>query len=454
MKFLSICVLILACSAPAWAKAVKVQETPLPNGLKVEEYRLSNGLQLLLVPDHSAPVITYQVWIKAGSATEKLDPRLKRTGLAHLFEHMMFRGTPKNPDQVFDQKMSAAGAVDENASTYFHRTSFHESLPKNKLPLAFELESDRMAHLALDEKLFKTELGAVFGEKKMREDRPGLVAYEKLWDLAFEQSPYKWNTMGTTEELNSFTVADAQYFYKTYYAPNNAAVIVLGDFSVPEALKLAEKYYGKMKAQKIPDHPLPVEPPQEKAKELRITHPLATSDIVMLGYKTPAMTSPDMPVLNVAAAVLAYGDGSWLEQEMVQTGLASSVSADPSETRYPSLFTVSAQLAPGKSADDALQVIHGAVDRLRDGKISPEELERAKNQYLLFSYTDLLKLSNIGETLGEALASSGNYLRDFEILGQVKTVTVADVQRVARKYFTDTGSSTLILTPPQKGKQQ
>lgn len=450
MKILMILALTLA-GGVAQAKTEKVRDTKLPNGLTVHEYRLQNGMQLLLVPDSSAPVFTYQVWFKVGSAQEKTDPKLNKTGLAHLFEHMMFRGTPKNPDQVFDQKLSEAGAVGNNATTWIDRTNYFESLPKERLELVFDLESDRMVNLKIDEKLFKTELGAVIGERKMGNDKPMRVASQELWNLAFDASPYKWTTIGTEEELHSFTVADANYFYKTYYAPNNAALILIGDFKVAEAIRLAEKYYGKIPSQKLPEHNVPVEPEQTKARKGEVKHPLANSEIGMLGYKIPNMLSDDIPALEVAAAILAYGDGSWLEQELKQEGIVSQVTASTYKTRYPSLFVVSLQMAPGKATNQAVSVVDNAFARLRDGKVTQAELERAKNQYLLYSYGELLEQGNIGRALGEALVSSDDYLRDFNILEQVKKVKVEDIQRVVKTYLTKERSSLLIVSP-EKGK--
>ncbi|MGZ3696261.1 MAG: M16 family metallopeptidase, partial [Bdellovibrionota bacterium] len=328
-RFVALFLALMALSPASWAKTEKIRSTKLPNGLPVEEYRLDNGLQILLVQDHSAPVFTYQVWFKVGSATEKMDPKLQKTGLAHLFEHMMFRGTAKVPDGDFAKQMSAAGESGLNATTWLDRTNYFESLPKDKLELAFTLESDRMANLALDDKLFKTELGAVFGERKMGRDKPSRVANDELWELAFDKHPYKWTTMGTTEELNSFTVDEANYFYKTYYAPNNATIILIGDFDTGKALHLAEKYYGKYKAQEIPHREPAPEAPQTAAREKEIFHPLATADLLEIGYHIPDSKNADIPALQVLGAVLSTGNGSIMEQELVQEGLASSIGAGP-----------------------------------------------------------------------------------------------------------------------------
>lgn len=443
--------LALALAPGAWAKTEKIKETKLPNGLVVQEYKLDNGLQLLLVPDRTAPVFSFQVWFKVGAVHEKMDPELQKTGLAHLFEHMMFRGTPKNPDGKFDKRLSAAGAVGLNATTSLDRTNYFESLPKESLALAFELESDRMRNLVINDQLFKTELGAVMGELKMRNDKPGSVAYESLWNLAFERHPYRWSVIGTPDELHSFTVKQAMHFYRTYYAPNNATVIILGDFSVANAIALAEKHYGPIPSQKVPHIEPPTEPEQTAPRRRDLTHPLATSDQLLLGYKIPAISHGDLPALNVAGAVLAYGDGSWLEQELVQTNLASSVYASPGMNRYPSLFMISVQVAPGKSSEEALRVTQRSLERLQKGTVSPAELERAKNQFLLHAYGDLMNLSEIGDNLGEALVTNDSYLRNFEILEGIKSVTVTDLQRVAKAYFTSARSN-LVRVSPEKGK--
>lgn len=446
-RYLSILLALAVVSVPAWGKTQKVQETKLPNGLVVHEYKLDNGLQILLIPDHSAPVFTYQVWFKTGSAAEKMDPRLKRTGLAHFFEHMMFKGTKKVPAGQFDIKLTQAGVVGENATTWIDRTNYFESLPKEKLELAFQLESDRMVNLQIDEKGFKTELGAVFGELKMNKDKPARMASDNLFDLAFDKSPYKYTVLGTEEELKSFTVADAMYFYKTFYAPNNATVILLGDFEIPRALSLAEKYYGKYASIKLPEIQFPEEPEQTEKRTRELPHPLANSNTIMMGYKIPQATSADIAPLEVVGAILSLGDGSILEQELVQTGLASGVSSGPYRTRHPHLFISTIQMAPGKSDDKALSAYNDALEQIRKGKVTEAELERARNQFLLHSYGELADQSSLGEKLGESLVTTDNYLRDFEILDGIKKTTVADLQRVANKYLIEKRMNFVRIVP-------
>jgi len=440
--------------ASAWGKAEKLTETKLPNGLVVHEYRLKNGMQLLFVPDQSAPVFTYQVWFKVGSAGEKMDPRLQKTGLAHFFEHMMFRGTKRVPEGQFDARLSAAGSVGLNATTWLDRTNYFASLPKEKLELAFELESDRMANLVINEKAFKNELGAVIGELKMRQDKPSSVAYESVWDLAFEKHPYKYTVIGTVDELNSFTIEDAMYFYKMHYAPNNAALILIGDFSVTKALALAEKYYGKYPAKQLPKPEVPIEPLQSEARKREITHPLANSNFLYWGYKIPDGKSGDIAALEVVGAMLSTGDGSILERELVQTGNASSIGAGPGRNRYPGLFFVTIQMATGKNDDVAYKSLNKALERFREGKVSDAEIERARNQYLLGSYNELLNASTIGTNLGESLVTTDNYLREFQLLEELKKVTAEDIKRVANAYLVEKNSNQvrLIPAPPPAAK--
>lgn len=429
----------------------KIKQTILPNGLEVQEYRLKNGLQLLLVPDKSAPVFSFQLWFKVGSVTEKMDPKLQKTGLAHFFEHMMFRGTPKNPDQIFDKKLSAAGAVGLNATTWMDRTNYYQSLPKESLELVFDLESDRMRNLIINQKLFDTERGAVVGELKMRNDKPGSIGWDSLWNLSFEKHPYRYPVIGSLEELQSFTVKEAQYFYKKYYSPNNATLILLGDFEVSKSLALAEKYFGKMPSQKIEFLAPPEEPAQQTARSKIVEHPLANADLLLLGYKVPKRSHSDIPALEAMAGILAYGNSSWMEKDFVQKGIASSASASITTGRYPGLFNFSVQLSPGQKAKEVESKINSYLDNLKAGKFSEEELSRAINQYLLYSYEQLLSLDNIGDMMGEALCSTDDYLNDFSALQKIKSISKNDVVRVANAYFGKNSSNSVTVIPPPKG---
>jgi zinc protease len=232
----------------------KVKETSLFNGEKLYEYKLSNGLKVLMLPRHQAQVVSYQVWFSVGSLDEKMDKKLNKTGLAHLFEHMMFRGTEKYPDGKFDELSSRLGTDKQNATTYYYRTNYFENIPVKNLEAIMELESDRMANLKLSADLIEKEKGAVVGEYRRHLDNPPSLAFEELMKLAYDEaSPFHYAVIGTEDWIKGFTLEEAQYFYKTYYAPNNATIIAIGDITEKSFLPLVEKYYGEMKSQAVPE---------------------------------------------------------------------------------------------------------------------------------------------------------------------------------------------------------
>ncbi len=432
---------------PKAQAAEKVRVTKLPNSLEVHEYRLKNGLQVLIVPDHTAPVFTFQAWERVGSADEKLDPRLRRTGLAHFFEHMMFRGTKKVPD--FDKTTSLLGKNGDNATTSYDRTNFFESVPKERLDKILEIEADRATNLIVNKKYFDAERGAVLGEYKMGLDKPQTIAHNTITDLAFEVSPYKYTIIGTEAEIKGFTVEDARYFYKTYYAPNNATLILLGDLDPAKTIALVEKHYGKMKSQDIPDRLPPEEPPQTAPRRKEVTHPLARNDLLMLAYHVPGMAHPDTASFEAIEAVLSYGESSILEQELVAAGYATSVAAYTYGLRLPQILIVQVNIAPEKDPAQVEKIVRNAVDRIAAGKLSEKEFVRGKNQYLMQAYTQIRSLPVVGDFLGESLRS-GNYLRAFDLLEEVKKLTPADLSRVAAKYLTLNNSSLVLVRPGKK----
>ncbi len=243
----------------------KVTEKKLFNGETLQEFRLPNGLRVILVARHQAKVLTYQTWFDVGSVNEKLDPKLNKTGLAHLFEHMMFRGSEKYPEGKFDEMTSRLGGEKQNASTYFYRTEFYESVPSAHLKDIMELESDRMQTLKLTPELFEKEKGAVVGELRRHLDSPSSVAWDELLRLVYTESTFRYTELGSEEEIKGYKLEEAQYFYKTFYAPNNATLIVIGDTTEKELMDLVVKYYGQMASQEIPQVKIPDEPPQEGA---------------------------------------------------------------------------------------------------------------------------------------------------------------------------------------------
>ncbi len=449
MKKNLVLLLLVGCTSLSFSKSFeKVKEITLPSSDKLTEYKFENGLQVLLIPRHQANVLTYQTWFRVGSLHEKLDPKLKKTGLAHLFEHMMFRGTPKNPDGKFDSLSARMGADKQNATTYFYRTNYFESVPARKLEDIMELESDRMQNLNLVASLLEKEKGAVVGERRRHDDNPMSLAWDNLLELVYETAPYRYTVLGSEAEIKGFTVEEAQYYYKTFYAPNNCTLIVIGDFENDKIMKMIEKYYGSMKSQVIPNVKMPEEAEQKKERFREISHPQATSELLLLSYPIPTVNDADIVPLNLLSTHLSNGMESRMRKAIVDKGIAVSASAELSSS--PDLFEMSASLTEKHKAQDALNLMEKEIELVKSTKISNVQFQRALNQELLSLYSNIADNQSLGSMLGEYLMLSGNYMRGFEIIEQYKKINAGDLQRVAKKYLNKNKRSVVIVHPAKK----
>lgn len=449
-RFRNLLVIAVLCSNSWAANYEKVGEKKLFNGEVVKEFKFQNGLKVLLVSRHQAPVLTYQVWFDVGSLNEKMDQKLNRTGLAHLFEHMMFRGTKKYPDGKFDELTSRLGSDKQNATTYYYRTNYFESVPSYQLEKIMELESDRMANLILDAELLEKEKGAVVGELRRALDNPSRLAWDELMRLVFTESPFRFTVIGTEEEIKGFSLEDAQYFYKTFYAPNNCTIIVVGDAKEESLLPLVEKYYGSMKPQEIPKLTFKEEPAQSKERKWDGKHPQATSEILLMSYRIPAATDPDIVPLSLISSHLSNGMEARLRKALVDTGVAVGASAGVSHR--PDIFEVSVSLSEKHTAEEAIKIIDREIARLHQSKISKADFERALNQELLSVYGSIGSSNALANMFGEYLMISGNYLRGLEVLEGYKKLDPTDLQKIAKKYFIKENRSVVIVRPSRKGK--
>lgn len=426
----------------------KVSDKKLFNGEVLSEYKLPNGLKVLFLPRHEAKLLTFQTWFDIGSLDEKMDNKLKKTGLAHLFEHMMFRGTDKYPDGKFDEITSRIGSDKQNATTYFYRTNYYESIPSSQLKKLIELESDRMANLKLDSTLLEKEKGAVVGELRRALDNPGRIAWDELNRTVFQVSPFRYTVIGTEEEIKGFSLEEAQYFYKTFYAPNNATIIVVGDTEESELLPLVVKFYGDMKAQEIPRYKLPEEPTQKKERRAEKTHPQATSDILLVGYRIPSVNSPKIVPLSLLSTHLSTGMESRLRKSLVDTGIA--VSAGCGVSNVPDYLEFTVSLSEKHKAEEALQIIDREIQLLKNQLISKDSFERALNQELLSLYGMIQDNSSMANMLGDYLMVSGNYLRGFEIIEEFKKIKPQDLKNTAKEFLNKESRSVVIVRPQPK----
>lgn len=425
-----------------------IRSVRLPNGLPCVQYRLENGLNLYVVENRAAPVFHIQTWFGVGSRDEKLDPRLRRTGLAHLFEHMMFRGTKRHADGEFDEILTRNGARDENATTWLDRTNYYQSLPSSKLELVLELESDRMANLALDHDLLETEKGAVLGEYRMGKDDPSMVAYERLYETAFTAHPYRCTTIGTEEEIQGFTVEEAEYFYRKYYAPDNATILIVGAVDPAEAARLVAKHYGAYAPQAVAKAPAPREPEQVALRRTEFTHAQLTEPKLLVAHHAPEARHPDQPALWVLDSVLTTGMGALLQEAWIDAGITVSADGGLDQFQDPGLHVLSADLQPDRDPEEAL----AALDRVLAGLGGPgfaDEVERARNQLLLAMLRGMSDNEGIASFMGEYILSAGDPLFAFEQLAAVENVTAEQVLRAARQYF-DPARRTVVIGRPSE----
>lgn len=409
----------------------KGNSTPLSGNFKVNSHILPNGLRILIVEDHSSPTFAYQTWFKVGSRDE--DPG--HTGLAHFFEHMMFKGTKNFPEGEFDRLLEEAGVVGENAFTSRDYTAYIQELPKNKLDLIMKLEADRMVNLVLSKKGFNTEREVVQNERRFRtENSPDGVMNEELFNLAFKRHPYHWPIIGYEKDLRDMSEKDASNFYQRFYSPNHATVIIAGDVDPAQVLSMATQYYGGLSAQEAPSRFIVKEPPQMAPRRKVLKLNIQVEKLLM-GYHIPNAKSEDIAILDVLANILAGSKSSRLDQALVETGIATAVDASDLDDKDPSLFVISVNMQKTKKATRAENIILNEIKKLSSLSVSNEELQRAKNKISFAFFEGLSSNYNKAAFLGQNEAVQGDFHEGLRHYRQTQTVTALEVRTVAAKYF-------------------
>ncbi|MEM8609304.1 MAG: pitrilysin family protein [Myxococcota bacterium] len=409
-----------------------VSAQPFGEALELQRYRLGNGLNVLLLEDRSAPTVSYHTWFRVGSRNEEPG----KTGLAHLFEHLMFSETKNHSHGEFDRLMERAGA-EANAATWTDWTYYYENAPKAALPLLVELESDRMSNLILREPQVRSEKEVVANERKLRvdDDIEGR-ALEQLYANAFKAHPYRWPTIGWMNDIRGFTVRDCRRFYRSYYAPNKATVIVAGDFDARQVLGLIQEHYGHLSASRETNRwTLPVEPAQRRERRYRIQAPTPT-DKLLLGYHVPGFAHADTPALIVINEVLFGGRSSRLYRRLCESEeLALSVRGAVSPFIDPGLFEVWISMREGKRVPDALSMLDQEIERLVTHGPTATELEKAVNQIELSFLYSMETAGGKAEQLGfyETVVADGASAIDR--LDDYRRIRDQDVQRVIAKYL-------------------
>src|SRR5216683_6215362 len=422
------CLMILAALAAANA------QTKFPR-INYRERTLPNGLRVLSVVDKSSPTVAINVWYHVGS---KDDPD-HRSGFAHLFEHIMFKSTRNMKSEMMDRLTEDVGG-NNNAFTEDDVTVYYEVIPSNYLETLLWAEADRLSGLTVDEENFKSERAVVEEEYRQSVLAPpyGKFFY-MLQQKSFSSHPYQRPTIGSIEDLDAATLENVQKFHATYYRPDNATLIVVGDFDPKQLDAWVDKYFATIAK---PNLPLPrVQTKEaERAGEKRFTEYGANVPLPGVGitYLTPSEKSDDASALNMADVILSQGRSSRLYQALIyQQQVAQSANANADLKEDAGLFELTTIVAAGKKPEDAEAALRAEIKKLQDEPISASELEKAKNQLIASQLRQ--RETNLGksQSLGGATVILGDPNRVNTELERLQAVTAADVQRVAKKYFTD-----------------
>jgi zinc protease len=413
----------------------------------VHRWRLGNGLAVLVLVDTSAPTVAYHTWLRVGSRHE----RPGKTGLAHLFEHLMFGETENLGAGAFDRKLEEIGA-ETNAATWVDWTFYHELVPADRIKLTIRLEAERLQRLVLREPQVASEKEVVANERRYRvEDDVEGIASEVLYKTAFERHPYHWPTIGWMEDIHGFTPDDCVAFYRTYYAPNNATIVVVGQVREREILLAIRDAYGSIPAQAIPPEDIIPEPVQPAERRVTLRKP-TTSEKIAVAFKGPALGDADHAVLCVLSEVLFGGRASRLYRRLVvERELAIDVRAWVSTFRDPGLFECWATARPGRTADAITPVLDEAFAQARADVVTEEEIARAKARLELGALQQLETMSGKAEQIGFFETVLGDPAFALQRVEAFRRATPADLRRVARRYLLDSSRTVVHVVPETPG---
>lgn len=421
----------------------------------VHEYRLENGMRVIVKEDHRAPVAVSMVWYVAGS----VDEFNGSTGVAHVLEHMMFKGTEKVPTGEFSRRIARAGGRD-NAFTSRDYTAYFQTLHRDHLPLAIEMEADRMLNLLLDRDEFSKEIQVVMEERRWRtDDRPQSLLYEALMATALQSHPYRHPVIGWMNDLSNMTVEDARAWYQRWYAPNNAILVVVGDVTGEEVHALARKHFGNIAARSLPERKPQEEAVQRGPRRVTVRAPSELPSVLM-AFRVPKLRDPEKDTepyaLEVLEGVLDGHEGARLAASLVRgSRLAAAAGAGYQGTgRGPGLFLLSGTPSEGKSVAELEAALLAEVQRIAKEGIQPDELDRVKAQVVAAQIYARDSMFAQARQIG-ALESIGLSHRSIDTqVERIRRVTAEEVQQVAKRYFGDDALTVALLDPqPLSGKR-
>jgi zinc protease len=413
---------------------------------RVVSRELQNGLRIRLLADPTVPTVSYYTFFQVGSRNE----RLGTTGISHLFEHMMFNGAARFGPKEFDRVLESRGGS-SNAYTSNDVTAYYEDFASDALETVIDLESDRMRSLALTPETLEQERQVVKEERRLRTENSvfGLME-EQLEALVFLAHPYRWPVIGWMDDIDRITRADCQEFFRTYYAPDNAAIYAVGDLDPDATLALIERSYGDIAAGPRP-RPVPQgEPPQRGARRAAVRYP-AQAAAVLAGWRGPAAKSADSAALDVLQATLAVGESSRLRRRLVeQEEVAVSVNVSWGWRIDPGVFLIFAELAPGAPTERAERLLWEEIDAVATRGVSKEELRRAQRLLRSSVLHELATHNGIAHALGQAEALLGDWREAGRALEQYAAVKPKDVKRVAASWLDPARRCVVTLEPEGK----
>lgn len=411
--------------------------------LDVEKYKLKNGLTVLLYVDKNVPLVSLQQWFRVGSRNEKPG----RTGLAHFFEHMMFKGTEKFKEKQLNDAIEGNGG-NLNAFTTNDYTGYHVTIPSEHLKLMLEIEADRMVNLTIDKKTVDTEREVVKEERRMRvENSVRGAMWEAMFKSTFKVNNYRWPVIGYMSDLNATSVEDFKKFYQTYYSPNNAVLVVAGDFDKDKAKRWINKYYANIKAAEVPPVSKIEEPKQRSSRNVKLKKPVQSTSI-MYAFQAPKLGTKDALALDVLAEILGSGDSSRLYRQLVyKKQLATKTWAYNYSLLDSGIFLVSAEVRPKSSVKRVLSTINSQISRLQSKKVSEKELEKVLNRIQYEIVSQLKTLKGRARALASAEVEYGDYKEIFNLVEKYNKVTAADVQRVAKLYLKPNQRNLIQIVP-------
>lgn len=423
------------------AKATTVED--------IKSFTLDNGMKIMVLEDDSIPNANMYLFWHVGSRNEV--PGI--TGISHFFEHMMFNGAEKYGPKMFDRTMEAAGGAN-NAYTTENVTVYTNWFPSDSMEIIFALEADRIANLAIDQKMVESERGVVASERTTGlENSNWRTIQEEVKGVAFRAHPYSWSVIGHESDIAAWTLEDLVQYHKTYYAPNNAVVVIAGNVTFNEVKKLADTYFAPIPAQTPPKQVKTVEPPQKGERRVYVQKASVSTPNVMFAYHIPATSHEDYYALDLLTSILSQGNSSRMYQALVEKQIALEADTYMPMAFDPNLLYLLAVADPGATADDLEKAMIAVISDISKNGVTATELEKVKNIKLMEFYRSMETINGKANTVGTYELFFDSYADLFSAPDAYNQVTAEDIQRVAQTYLRKSNRTVGVLAATEETDQ-